>query len=273
MAVTYSCAELLCALGLSSKIAGIASVETEPKYLLSEYKEILEKIPVIHCADESTGAAIPIRRELEGLEPDLICANYYYRSYLDRCGETELKTPLYVMEGSIPEKATLDSVYRDIFNLGKIFDVEDRACSLAQKIRGKISHLPTRPFKVAVPRVFVYDRGKKSPITSFADTLENSLITLAGGENVFGNRRGAYRPVTWTEVADSSPDCILVHSYPGYMSAKEKIEWLKSVPEISTCPAIKENQFLVLTLSEIFPGIQNAAAAEKMCAMFDPDAI
>ena len=51
IAFSYYAAELLCALGLEKRIAGIIAMPGEDQYLLPEYAKALKKIPVIMCAD------------------------------------------------------------------------------------------------------------------------------------------------------------------------------------------------------------------------------
>lgn len=267
--ITYTTAELLCALGLESRIVGVASVPEEIGYLLPAYREKLKHIPTIQCTD----LRIPLDKDLEALEPDFIYASYYYQHYLERHANDSPDIPLYITEASIPGKNTIESVYRDILNLGKIFHIENRAVLLIEQLRGKISRLPLRPAAQRPPKVFVYDNCKNSPVTSYADTLENNLIALAGGRNIFSDRAGAYHPVTWEAVAAQNPDFIIVHEYYDFMGAEEKIEWIRNLPELKECTAVKTGGFIIMTLAEIFPGIQNASAIEKMFFTFYPELI
>ena len=271
VAVTYTCAELLCALGLEDRIIGIASISKDLDSVLPKYREKLKDIPIIHYTDPSTGTIVPIRHDLTALEPDLVLSTNYYHQYLERSGRANYNFPFYVMESSIPGKTSMEFFYRDIFNIGKIFGVESQALSLVETMRDKMLRIPTHPFKKNRPRVFVFDRGKNNPVTSFMDTLENHLITLAGGVNIFGDKPGMYQKVAWESVAALNPDYIIVHDYMDYMNAQEKIDWIKSETALSDCVAVKEDRFVILKLSEVFPGIQNTIATEKMCEAFDPE--
>lgn len=273
VAVTYTCAELLCALGLEDRIIGIASVNKDLDAVLPMYRKKLADKPIVHYTDPVTGTIVPIQQDLTALEPDLVLSTHYYHQYFEKSGKGNYHFPFYVMESSIPGKTSLDSFYRDIFNLGKIFGVEKQALLLVENIRDKILRLPTHPFKKNRPRVFVFDRGKNTPVTSFKDTLENHLIALAGGINIFGERAGMYEKVSWEDVLSQHPDCIIVHDYMDYMNAQEKISWIKSESVIKECNAVKDNNFVILKLAEVFPGIQITNAAEKMCEAFDPDMV
>lgn len=271
--VTYTCAELLCALGLEDRIIGIASVNRDLDAVLPMYREKLGNKPIIHHTDPETGTLFPIKEEMASFEPDLVLSTHYYHQYFEQSGKVSCHFPFYVMESSIPGKTSMDTLYRDIFNLGRIFGVEKQALLLVDRIRDKILRIPTHPLKKKRARVFVFDRGKNTPVTSFRDTLENHLIALAGGVNVFGNKPGMYEKVSWEEVLEQDPEYIIVHDYPDYMNAEEKINWIKSGTNMAGSTAVKEEHFIILKLSEVFPGIQNACAVEKLCEAFDPDMI
>lgn len=267
IAITYYSAELLCALGLEDRIIGIVATKNEIGHLLPTYRERLMHIPLIQRANYQA----PIGPELVELKPDFIFANYYYQSYLERMEENISEIALYISEGSIPGKASIESVYKDIFNLGKLFGVEDRALVLTEQLQNRIAKLPMNPFNKTLPTVFVYDSQKNKPITSGSETLENSLITLSGGKNIFSDHRSAYHSVSWSDVAERNPTFIIVHDYGDYISVKEKIAWLKTRPELTECVAVKENHFIAMSLSEVFPGVQNALAVENLFSTFHPE--
>lgn len=269
IAITYYSAELLCALGIEEKIIGIAATRNEIEYLLPEYKERLRNIPLI----QQYHYQAPIGADIAGLKADFIYANFYYQKYLERMENDIPEMPLYISEGSIPGKSSMESVYKDIFNLGKLFGIEDRAIALTEQLRERITRLPVNPINENLPKIFVYDSHKTEPITSGADTLENCLISLSGGRNVFSDRHFTYQSVSWEDVAEQDPEFILVHEYGDYTSAQEKIDWIKSRPEMKACTAIKENNYIVVTLAEIFPGIQNVDAIEKIFSLLHPELI
>lgn len=162
----------------------------------------------------------------------------------------------------------MESVYRDILNYGRIFRAEDRAIKLVELLRKQVACL-TRLIPYAKPvRVFVFDSGEASPRTSMKYALENHLITIAGGENIFGDIPRVYGTVTWKEVADSSPDVIIIHDYIDNMNTEQKIAFLRNKEELKDIPAMKNNRFVKLSQLEIFPGVQNVSAVEKLIRAF-----
>lgn len=265
IAVTYASAELLCTLGLEERIVGIVSRPEEAAHLLPDNRIRLKNVPAI----QGTGTQLPLIQELKSLQPDFIFSTYYYWNYLNRSGCNIEGVPLYISEASVPGKTVINFLYRDIWNLGKVFCVEDMAVKLTNKIQENLTKLPVKPFRYHTPSVFVYDSGTDQPITSLAETFESHLISLAGGKNIFSDRQGAYQPISWHDVAEENPEFVLIHDYHDFPSPEEKKEMLKSGPEIKDCIAVKNNAFLTVTLPEVFPGIQNVAAVERMFKTFN----
>lgn len=268
-ALSYGTAELLCALGLGDRLAAVAPAEDILEHTLPEFRETISKIPLL----KRNGDGIPAIPDLEGMEIDLVVCSWYYPQMLRSETRSACKLPMYIMESTMPEKAGMEQLYRDILNLGRIFRAEDWAIGLVEQSRLKIAALNRRVSRKKPVRVFVYDGGESEPLTAFKGTLENDLISLAGGTNVFGNLDGSYHTVTWQRVGETKPEVIVIHDYPDSMNIEEKILRLKSRPELKDSPAIEHQRFMILTLAEIFPGIQSADAIQHMIRIFHPEAL
>lgn len=268
-ALSYGVAEIICALGREDALIAIATAEDLPSHTCIRYRSVLERTPLLrHCDD-----GVPTIEELSSLEPDLVICNWYYRQMIGKGMRTECGFPFYVIESTIPEKAGLERMYQDILNLGRIFRAEDRAIALVEQTRQRITVLTRRLFKRNPVRVFVYDGQQYKPYTTGRGTLEHELISVAGGENVFGHLEGSYQAVSWSEVAEQTPEIIILHDYQDSMTTKEKIACLKCQPELRNVPAVCQDRFVSLTLTEVFPGIQCAKAVEKLVRAFHPDTL
>lgn len=268
-ALSYGAAELLCALGLGDRLAAVAPAEDILEHTLPAYREVISKIPLL----KNKGDGIPAMPDLEALGIDLVVCSWYYPQLMKQEIRTSFRLPVYITESTVPEKAGMEQLYRDILNLGRIFRVEDRAICLVAQSRLKIAALNRRVSRRKPVRVFVYDGGEAEPLTAFRGTLEHDLIALAGGTNVFGNQDGSYHAVTWRQVGETKPEVILFHDYPDSMSIEEKMAYLKSRPELQDSPAIEHQRFITLTLAEVFPGIQSADAIRQMIRVFHPEAL
>ena len=79
--------------------------------------------------------------------------------------------------------------------------------------------------------------------------------------------KNSFEEVSWEDVAKRNPDIILVHSYDqGDTSGtvEEKINSLKKNPALKNVTAIKNNNFVVVKLVEVFPGLQVFDAADRL---------
>lgn len=269
IALSYGSAELVCALGAGDALIAAAPAEDTLEHTSVRYRSALAQLPVIHHC----GSGVPAIDELKAMEPDLIICSWYYPQMIGGQLRKQTGLSLFITESTIPGKAGMEHMYQDILNLGRIFHTEDRAIAMVEEMRRRIAVLTRRLFRKKPVRVFVYDGQQYKPFTAGRGTLEHELISLAGGENVFGQLEGSYHAVSWEEIAKAKPEMILLHDYSDSMTQEEKMEFLKQQPELQDVPAIRRNRFISLSLTEVFPGIQCVGAIEKMIRAFHPDAL
>ncbi len=258
IAMSYEQAEILASLGVEKNIAAIAPAECDRSCIRREYAKQLEGIPEIRSND--TG--VPKPRELKMFNADFVLGSYHSIKTMElKSGKAfkEYNINFYAQEATIPETATLEGLYKDILNLGKIFHVEAKSIELVERLRSRVSAISAEgAINRKHTRVFVFDSNAEKPFTAMKGTIESYLIRRAGGRNIFEDREGTYQSVTWKEVADKDPQVMLVHDYKDYMTAKEKIEVLKRQKELEGVSAIMNNQIYVIGLADVFPGIRVA---------------
>ncbi len=269
IALSYGIAELVCALGAEKALIAIAPAEEVLEHTAIRYRPALEQIPLLHyCGD-----GVPAMEQLHALAPDLVLCGWCYPKMMGEEAKKASGLCFYTMQSSVPERAGLERLYQDILNLGRIFRAEDRAAALTGQLRQRITVLTRRLFRRKRVRVFVYDGQQYQPFTTGKGTLEHALLCAAGGENVFGHLDGSYQAVSWAAVAQAQPEVIVLHDYLDSMTLDEKINCLKSRPELRGVPAVRDERFVSLSLTEVFPGVQCAGAVEKMIRAFHPDAL
>lgn len=270
VALSYENAELMAALGIEDRLVAVAPAECRITQVSPQYRSKIESIPIL--TDHDRG--IPTLLELKGLELDFIFGSFYSLQTLEKVSGFKIDTDsmnLYITEGTVPESATMESVYRDILNLGRIFQIENRSIQLVEQMRKRIATLTRQVGYCSPVRVFVYDGAESMPYTAMGGTLENNLISIAGGENIFAHTKGTYAPVTWEQVTRANPDVIILHDYEERLSISEKISVLNSRLELRDIPAVKNSRYITLSLTEVFPGIQNTKTVEKLISGFYPN--
>ncbi|WP_052732140.1 ABC transporter substrate-binding protein [Devosia geojensis] len=164
----------------------------------------------------------------------------------------------------------MDDVYLDIANLGAIFDINDEAEALIDRIRSEIAEVTAVVEDVEEPvTVMVYDSGTDTLYTT-GKALQTHLIELAGGVNVFADLDETWANVSWEEAVAKAPQVIVINDY-GQVSAEEKIAFLKSNPALATIPAIAEERFVVMPLPSAFEGVRNPDAVRTLASGFYPE--
>ncbi|MGI6091222.1 MAG: ABC transporter substrate-binding protein [Saccharofermentanales bacterium] len=255
--------ENLIALGLEDKIIGTAYTNAE---VLPEYADIFNKIPKI-------AEQYPSWEVLVEADPDFVIGR---NSAFGEKGVTAISDFLdsgimvYVPIETYTPGSTIEATYEDFRNLGRIFNVEEKAEAIINEMQGKVEGVAEKiSGNTEKLRVFVYDAGDDQAFTS-GQSLESNLIDLAGGENIFNDIEKTWSNVSWEEIVNRNPQVIVINDY-GETTAQEKIDFLLAKPGLSEVDAIKNNHFVVLQLPTIFTGIRNGDAVEILAKGFYPD--
>jgi len=264
VSLSFSETQLLVALGLQDKIVGIATAETGIADCLPEYQEDLRKLKVI---SDST----PNLEVLLESNPDFVVGTVYsFTEYGVAPAADFVKNdiPYYALRGTYVENPGVEDTYKDIEHLGKIFKVEDRAAALIKRLKEREAQYAAHAPKEKSCKVFVYNSGnEKQAVTIGKNCLDEKLVSMAGGANIFNDITKRYGRVSWEEIAIRNPQLIVIYDYNDgntHGTLEEKIAELKNNPALSDVEAVKNNNFTSVRLIEVFPGLQLFDAIEKM---------
>lgn len=255
--VTLSIGELeICLeLGLEDKIVGIVIAEGYAK----DYDEKIQKLPVL--AEGYGTSCVPTLETIIEVEPDFVYgtafafnANYGIASQKDF---DELNINTYVTKGTYETEVTIDDVYEDIENIGKIFNKEEKATTVIEKMKNEITKYKKEYDQPKT--VFVYDNGTEKPSTAGKCALITSLIETVGGKNIFDDIDKQFTQVNWEAIAEANPSYIVINDYEG-TTAEQKIEVLKNHAALKEVDAVKNNNFIIVPLDYSFPGMKNIDA-------------
>lgn len=177
---------------------------------------------------------------------------------------------IFVMQKNKP---TMDDMFVDLLNLGRIFRVEDRAEALVAGYRKQLAEIQARIGHVDKPTsVFVYDSGEEKPFTSGRYGIPTALIEAAGGVNVMDDVEKSWTEVSWEPVIEKNPEVIVIVDY-GQVTAAQKIAFLKGNPAFKNIDAVKNDRFAVLPYVEATPGPRNIEAIATLAKAFHPSAM
>lgn len=264
IAANPNAGEELMALGLGDKIIATSYNNAQ---VAEEYREEYESKPSL------TEEGQPSLEVVLDLDPDFI----YGRS--SAFGKNGIASHDTLTENGIMSLSSIESyklgadvedVYQDFYNLGKIFQVEDKANEIVDEMKAKISAVEEKVKDVEPVKVFNFDMEMDGGAYTPGNNFTSKLIRHAGGVNVFEDLEKTWNTVSWEAVVEADPDIIVINDYSG-TPLEEKIEQLKTNPALSGLKAVQEENFLVITLPEVFASARIADTIEKFAKGFHPD--
>ena len=255
-----NCTELFAALGLSDLVVG-RSLVNHSRGPLPEYADAVNAIPELNHASATREAII-------SFGADFIYALDWEISE-DGCNIEEVGQ--YGMTVYVNSAATVEQMYQEMLDIGKIFGVEDRAEALVADQKARIAAVQEKIKDQTPVNVLVYDSGNDGVFTCSGINFESLIISLAGGKNIFDDIDSKqWVTVTYEEALARKPDVILIHDYdsPG---VDEKLAEIKANPTLAKLDCVKNERFATITLESVLPGDRIAYAVETLAKAFYPD--
>ncbi|MCT6924864.1 ABC transporter substrate-binding protein [Metasolibacillus sp.] len=256
--------EVMLALGLEDSMVGTAYLDDE---IYAPLQEAYAKVPVL--ADQ-----YPSKEQVIDAEADFL-----YGGWKSAFGEKGVGTPeelselgihTYLQTSSSMLGPKLENIFIDIRNIAKIFRIEERGEALVTQMTADVEAITAQlPTDQEPLKVLVFDSGEQDVFTA-AQNFMNELVTIAGGENIFGDVESGWATVSKEDAVDRQPEVIVVIDY-GATTAEEKINFLKQDPALSTTPAVQNEHFVILPLSAASEGVRAAEAIEILAKGFYPN--
>ncbi|MBE6054281.1 MAG: iron ABC transporter substrate-binding protein [Clostridium sartagoforme] len=252
--------ELFVALGLGDYVIG-RSLANHSRGPMDEYADIVNAIPEINHASATREAILTSGA-------DFIYALDWEISE-EGCNIEEVED--YGMSVYVNSATTLDEIYQEILDIGKIFGIEEKAEAYVANQKSRIEAIGEQLRDREAMDVLVYDSGNDGIFTCSGSNFESLLIKYAGGNNIFSDlTEKQWVTVSYEEVLTRNPDVILIHDYDS-PSVEEKIAEIKSNPTLSKLDCVKNEKFIVITLESVLPGNRMAYTIENIAADLYPD--
>ncbi|WP_434579619.1 ABC transporter substrate-binding protein [Pseudomonas sp. Z5-35] len=255
--------QMMLALGLKPRMVGYSGISGW-KSVTSDMAKILDGLPEL-------AAKYPSVETLLNADVDFFFAGWDYGMRVGGDLTPQTLQPLGINVYELTEScafvmkrpaATLEDTYNDLRNLGKIFDVQDRADGLIATMQAQVAeirqHLPSER-----PRVFLYDSGEDRAMTSGRLGMPQALIDAAGGRNILDDVETSWTRVNWENVVERNPEVIVIVDY-GETTAEQKQQFLLDNPALQSVDAIKHRRFIVIPYVQATPGIDNVLAVQTL---------
>ncbi|PWE40886.1 ABC transporter substrate-binding protein [Pseudomonas prosekii] len=259
--------QMMLALGLKPSMAGYSGVSGW-KSVTPDMQSLLDGLPEL-------AAKYPSVETLLNANVDFFFAGWDYGMRVGGDLTPQTLQPLGINVYELTEScafvmkrpaATLEDTYNDLRNLGKIFDVQDRANALIADMQAKVAAV-RQDLPADKPRVFLYDSGEDRAMTSGRLGMPQALIDAAGGRNILDDVEASWTRVNWENVVERNPQVIVIVDY-GEVTAAQKKQFLLDNQALQSVDAIKNQRFIVIPYVQATPGIDNVLAVETLAKGF-----
>lgn len=261
--------EMMLVLGLRDQMAGYTGISGW-KTLDEEMRDGVAELPEL-------SAKYPTKEVLIGADADFYFAGWNYGMKVGGEVTPETLAPFGIKVYELTEscihigskpKVSMEDMYNDLMNLGKIFGVEDRAQGLVAGYKADLKEFGASLKTGDKPlKVFVYDSGEDKPFTAGRYAMPTALIEAAGGVNILDDFEKSWARIDWETVVEKNPDVVVIVNY-GNVTAEQKRDFMKKNPALAGIEAVKKDRFVTLQYVEATPGPRNIKAVKKLAAAF-----
>lgn len=267
--------EILLSLGLQDRLVGTASW-TDP--VLDSLADANASVP--RLADNAPSYEVVL-----GADPDFVTASFGRHfaqggvATRDRFAETGVATYLSPTDcdgdvsvnagGTRTTALTVDTLYGEIRDLARIFDVADRGEALVASLQQRAA-AATAGADTGGRTVAFWFADTKTPFMAGGYSNAGMLASLTGMTNVFGDRTDDWTAIGWESVVAADPDVLVLGDlerdrFPGDR-LDDKIAFLESDPLTRTMTAVRNKSYIALHGAELNPSIRFVDALEKIRA-------
>jgi iron complex transport system substrate-binding protein len=212
--------EILFALGLGDKVVAVTDYDDYP--------------PEVKNITSIGGFSTPDIEKIISLAPDLILADSIQKVEVI----PQLEAKGLTVFGTDPKN--LSEVLQAITIVGDITGAQEAATSLVSQMQSHIDTIANKTKGLTIeqkPRVY-YVVWHDPLMVAGSATLEDELISLAGGINIAGNR-GSYYDISLEAVLAADPDVIIVSSD---MATEDTLKFIMSESRLAETSARQNNR-------------------------------
>ncbi|MBW3506576.1 MULTISPECIES: ABC transporter substrate-binding protein [unclassified Pseudomonas] len=260
---------MMLALGLKPHMAGYSGI--------SGWKAVTPEMNVILDGLPELASKYPSVETLLNANVDFFFAGWDYGMRVGGDLTPQTLTPLGINVYELTEScafvmkrppASLQDTYDDLLNLGRIFNVQDRAHEVVVHMQQKIAEVQAS-LPATKPRVFLYDSGEDRAMTSGKLGIPHALIEAAGGNDILSDIDASWTRINWETVVERNPEVIVIVDY-SEVTAEQKQRFLETNPALQSVDAIRNKRFIVIPYVQATPGIDNVFAIETLAKGFHP---
>ena len=238
--------ETMLALGLGDRI--ICAVGVKRENILPELQADFDQFAAGTEYNEFVNSNASMSKEYAiMLQPDFILAwkSSFSDSTIGDVGywhENDIGTYIALNSNDISEYRTIENEYTDILNIGKIFDVEDKAQSLVDEMKNEVERVTKATAKEEKRTVLVIEFLGGRIVCYNKTYLAGNMVQAMGG-----NLLDTPNELGVEDVLNQNPDVIFIIS-----SKDETVTDFLENPAYASLTAIHNNDVFRLPLSDVY---------------------
>lgn len=242
VAVYQNSIETLLALGLQDKIVGAAGLDHDVKV---EYKDAFSKVKYYE--------KVPTKEEVIGLQPDFILS--WYSLFGDKkLGDVgfwhERGTNTYMAQNSgVIKQNTLQNEYDDILNVGKIFNVEDKANKMVNTMKDEIEKSKNFVKGKKAVKAVILEVEKEGVYRIYGEDSIGGDIAKQVGADLVAKSNGT---IGNEELIKLNPDVIFTVYYGKEIDRDSALKSIMDNPALSSISGVKSKRVHPIMLSEVY---------------------
>lgn len=261
-----STAELLIRLGLTDSMVGVAALYGETK---EDIAEEFAKIPVLNEKYVGKEVTLGANPDLVMGRGDLFADSEWGVGTVDELNSLGVHT--YIFNTS-KRGATLNDLFKDIEEVGNIFNVPENATTFADSLHTRIDQLSKKLSGVEKTLTYgsvSYSDGNIAAYAGTSDTFQNDALNLIKLDNAFKDATGE---ITLEQLISTNPDILLISRYAGGPNPEESIESIYKMPSLQSLSAVKNHQIYIIDFSQFWGySYQILDGVETLASQLYPD--
>lgn len=242
LAVYQNSIETLLALGLEDKIIAASGLDHDVK---AEYKDAF--------ADVKYYENRPTKEEILGIGPDFILSWYSLFDEknigdIDFWNERDINT--YMAQNSgVKTPNTIENEYEDILNMGKIFNVEERANEIVENMKKKIGEAKEFSEDKPTVKTVILEVGSDNTYRVYGEDSIGGNIATGVGADLIARENGQ---IGAEDLVNLNPEVIFSVYYGDEIVEEASLEAIMNNPALASVSAIQNKRVYPIMLSEVY---------------------
>jgi iron complex transport system substrate-binding protein len=254
--------EVMLALGLQRRMIGTAYLDDR---VAPAYASAYASVPVL-------AKEYPSREVLLSHRPDFVYASYASafepeaagpRGALASAGIRSYVSPFGCAPGVRPARVTLDGVFAEIADIGRVFGVAARAQALIDAQRAELRQALAAGLPGIGLKVLWWDSETKAPFVGTCCGAPAMMLAAVGARNVFEDVGGSWANVSWERVVAADPDVVVVVD-ASWDTADAKLRYARESAALQGLTAVHEGRVIRLPFSDTTPGVRVVAGIRQL---------